>query len=107
MKMCEIRLRTNDELLHLREGEDLVKFSKAQRLRWVGHVLRMPEQRQQRAILSYTPYNTKSTGRPRLRWLDDVIADVRKLGIENWIDVAKDKAKWRKIVDEAKAYPEL
>ena len=85
----------------------MVKFSKAQRLRWVGHVIRMPEQRPQRAILSYTPYNTRATGRPRLRWFDGVIADVRKLGIENWMDVTKDKEKLRRIVDGAKGHPEL
>lgn len=34
------RIRFNHELLQLVEGEDVVKFIKAQRLRWAGHLER-------------------------------------------------------------------
>jgi hypothetical protein len=33
----------NQELDRLIEGQDIVRFIKAQRLRWLGHVERMPE----------------------------------------------------------------
>ena len=35
------RIRHNEELNILMNGEDIVKFTKAQRIRWLGHVKRM------------------------------------------------------------------
>jgi hypothetical protein len=40
------------------------------------------------------------TGRPRLRWLDDVEAD---LSIKRWRIIAKDRTEWAGIIREAKA----
>jgi hypothetical protein len=35
---CGWRIRYNQELDRLIEGQDLVRFIKAQRLRWLGHI---------------------------------------------------------------------
>ena len=37
------RIRNNEELNRSINGEDIVKFIKAQRIRWLGHVKRMEE----------------------------------------------------------------
>ena len=37
------RIRNNEELNRSIKGEDIVKFIKAQRIRWLGHVKRMEE----------------------------------------------------------------
>jgi hypothetical protein len=37
------RIRYNQELSELIKGQDLVRFIKMQRLRWLGHLERMPE----------------------------------------------------------------
>jgi hypothetical protein len=41
-------------------------------------------------------FNTKPTGirkfgRPKLRWDDDVIQDIKTLGVKNWRNVAMEK----------------
>jgi hypothetical protein len=42
-----------------------------------------------------------------MRWLDDVPVDLRKMGVNEWRDRAWNREAWRRIVEEAKAHPEL
>jgi hypothetical protein len=35
-------------------------------------------------------YATRHRGRPKTRWLDDVFTDLRKMGIKEWRDRARD-----------------
>jgi hypothetical protein len=41
--------------------------------------------------------------RPRLRWIDDVEDDLRKLGVKRWTAKASDGEEWASIIREAKA----
>jgi len=52
-------------------------------------------------------YATRRRGRPKMRWLDDMSTDLRKMGINEWRDRARDRQAWRPIVKEAKAHPGL
>ena len=45
----------NEELLQLIDGEDIVKFIKPQRLRWIDHVIRIDQDRAPKLVLDYTP----------------------------------------------------
>jgi len=49
-------------------------------------------------------YVTRRRGRPKMRWQDDVYTDLRKMGINEWRDRARDREAWRRIVKEAKAH---
>jgi len=42
-----------------------------------------------------------------MRGLDDVSTDLRKMGINEWTDRARDREAWRRIVKETKAHPGL
>jgi len=46
-------------------------------------------------------------GRPRLRSMDDVVADLKLTKIKQWMKKMKDREKGRLIIEEAKAHPGL
>jgi hypothetical protein len=46
-------------------------------------------------------------GRPRLRWRDDVVADLRAMKIRQWTEKEEDREQWRLVVKEAKVDPGL
>jgi len=53
------------------------------RLRWLGHVERMSEERVVKRLYQNTPEGSRSVGRPRLRWMDDMREDLRRTGFTN------------------------
>ena len=40
---------------------------------------------------------------PRLRWINDVEDDLRKLGVKRWRTKAVEREEWASIINEAKA----
>jgi hypothetical protein len=43
-------------------------------------------------------YATRRRGRQRMRWLDDVSMDLRKMGVNEWRDRARNREAWRHFV---------
>jgi len=87
-------------------GEDIVRFIKAQRIQWLDHVERMDETAMPKRVLKGKLYATK-IGRLRNRWLEDVIADLRRMEIGGWMEKASNRDQWGRIVEGAKVHPGL
>jgi hypothetical protein len=66
------------------EGADIVRFIKAQRIKWLGHIQRMDQIRPARRPLDWKPMGTRLVGRPRQRWQEDVMEDLKKLKIKKY-----------------------
>jgi len=83
------------EIGKLIESADIVRFIKAQRIKWLGHIQRMDRERPTRKLLDWKPMGTKPVGRPRQRWKEDVMeffkkAEYKKLeGKKKWIEMAE------------------
>ena len=92
---------TNDEVLHQARATDIEIILIRNRLRWIGHVARMPDNRPVKALL-YGVLNegTRRVGRPLLRF-KDTIKDILKRGgaIDYWRDAVNDRLAWRRLVD--------
>jgi hypothetical protein len=101
------RIRRNDELEDIIKGENIVRFIKNQRMRWLGHIERMQDTAIPKKMLYGKLYATRLRGRPKMRWLDDVSTNLRKMGINESRGRARDRDVWRRIRTEAKAHPGL
>jgi hypothetical protein len=78
----EWRIKYNNELYILYKESDIVTYTKINRLRWAGHVIRLEEQSPPRRVLTAVVEGRRQRGRTKLRWEDDVMDDVRKFGGE-------------------------
>jgi len=66
------RIKTNVELYKLIKHENIINFARAQRLGWYGHIERMQDTRMVKAIHAWKLISKRPTGRPKIRWEDDV-----------------------------------
>jgi hypothetical protein len=74
-------IRRNDELEDIIKDENIVRFIKSQRIQWLRHLERMQDTPIPKKMLYGKLYATRLRGIPKTRWLDDVSADLRKMGI--------------------------
>ncbi|PSN45868.1 hypothetical protein C0J52_19675 [Blattella germanica] len=73
-----LRKITNDELNKIIKNKNIVNYIRAQRLAWFGHVCRMSENRIVKKLFQWKPLTTRCQGKPKIRWEDDVIEDLKK-----------------------------
>jgi hypothetical protein len=79
------RIRYNNEMCKLMGREDIVRFITAQRIQWLSHVERVDETAMPKRVLNVKLYATRRIGRPRIRWLEYVIADLRRMElVDGW-----------------------
>ena len=93
--------RNNQELRDLYQDADLVASIKTQRLRWLGHVLRMDKERVPIRLLDGQIQGNRKRGRPKKRWMDAIHEDLASLGITNWRNTARNRNDWRRVVHQA------
>lgn len=95
------RTRYNFELYRLYKQPQVIQVIRSNRLRWIGHLWRSPEGNPTRICTFKNPEGSRTRGRPRTRWLDDVENDLKILKIKNWKRVAGDRLGWRRRAVEA------
>lgn len=97
------RIRSNLELEQVYKEPNIVTSIKIRRLEWVGHLIRMEDERMAKMIFTGTLEGKRDRGRPRLRWLDCIEEDLRKVGIRRWRKRAEDRSDWAIVLKEALA----
>ena len=96
------RRRFNHELMQLYREPDIVRTTKINRLRWLGHVQRMDENRVPKKLLKTKPEGKRSAGRPKSRWCDAAFANLRTIGVTSWETLAENRPGWRSMLQKAK-----
>ena len=58
-------------------GADIVRFIKAQRIKWLGHIQRMDQTRPTRKLLDWRTMGTRPVGKSRQRRQEVVMEDLK------------------------------
>ena len=48
------------------------------------------------------PMSKRPIGRPKTRWEDDVLEDIKNMIVRNWKKVAENRDSWKKVVKQAR-----
>jgi hypothetical protein len=66
----------------------------------------MPEERMVKRVYKWKSMLTRPLGRPKNRWEDDIINDMKKHKIKNWTSCIQNRSKWKLYVEKAKTFKE-
>jgi hypothetical protein len=69
----------NEELHNSYSSPSIVRIIKSRRMRWVGHVARMGEKRNEYRLLVRKPEGKRPIGRPRRRLIDNIKMDLLEI----------------------------
>jgi hypothetical protein len=97
------RIKTKAKLMTKYKAPNIVNVIKFRRLEWLGHVVRMNESRSVKKIFEGKLEGGRGRGRHRLKWINDVEDDLRKLGVKRWRTKTLERDEWASIIEEAKA----
>ena len=89
-----------EEINDLYSSSNIVRVIKWRRMRWVGHVARMGEERGAYRVLVGKPEGKRPLGRPRRRWVGNIRMDLQEVGCGymDWIRLAQDRDRWRTLL---------
>ena len=90
----------------LKRHKNIINYMKPERLSWFGHLHQMPEDRMVKIVYKWKPMLTRPLGRPKNRWEDYIINDIKKIKIKNWTSCIQDRNKWKFYVEKAKTFKE-
>jgi len=101
------RIKTNQEIKDILKGQNIIGFIKKQRLNWLGHVERMAENNNVQKIKRWKPMSKRPIGRPKIRWEHDVLEDIKSMNVRNWKNVAQNRDRRKKVVEQARTLNKL
>ena len=96
----EWRKLLNEELRDFYSLPNIVRVVKSRRMKWIGHVARMGEERSVHRVLVGKPEGKRPLGRPRHRWEDNIKMNLREVERGgDWMEFTQDRDRWRALVN--------
>jgi hypothetical protein len=96
------RIKTNQGINEVIKGQNIIGFIKMQRLSCLGHIERMADDNNAKKIKIWKPMAKRPIGRPKTRWEDDVLEDIKSMKIYDWKNVAQNRGRWKEVVELAR-----
>jgi len=62
----------------------------------------MAEDNNVQKIKGWKPMSKRPIGRPKARWEDDVLEDIKNMNVCNWKKVIQNRDSWEKVVEQAR-----
>ena len=62
----------------------------------------MAEDNNVQEIKKWKPVSKRPIGRPKTRWEDAVLEDIKSIYVRNWKKVAQNRDSWKKVVEQAR-----
>jgi hypothetical protein len=80
---------------------NIIRIIKSRRMRFAGHVARTGAKKSAYRLLVGKPEGKRPIGRPWRRWVDNIRMDFGEVGWGDvhWIGLAKDRNRWRALVN--------
>jgi hypothetical protein len=96
----------NEERNDLYSLPNILRVVKSRRMRLVGQVSRMGEERGVHRVLVGKPEGKRPLGRPRRRWADNIKMDLQEVGgvRGDWMELAQDRDGWPTLVSTVKNF---
>ena len=96
------RVKTNQEINDILKGNNIIRFIKKQRLNWLGQVERMADDKIVQKIQRWKPVSKRPIERPKTRWEDDVLEDIKSINRSNCNKVAQSRDSWKNMVEQTR-----
>ena len=81
-KICNRPNKISNVELHKKaDSMNMSLEMKTRRLRWIGHVLRIPEDKIPKAGMRWTPSRRRKRGRPKTTWWRTVMKEQEEMGL--------------------------
>jgi hypothetical protein len=77
-------------------GKNILEVIEEKRLRWFGHIERVPGNRLPLKVLEWEPEGTRRRGRPKERWIDGIRRSTTNHGLTE--EDTRDTDRWRSLV---------
>ena len=93
---------SNEEIRERSGTRTIDEQVRTRRWKWLGHVLRMPSDKNPKIALTWAPEGRRRKGRPRETWRRTVNKEREHLGFRTWRQAevaARDKVAWRKRIN--------
>ena len=96
-------MKRNTVIRKLAHQQRLSSLLSARRLRFLGHISRMPDSRIPKQLLVCAPIGgARSVGGQKCRWNDLAQRDLVRCGLEqDWRELAQDRSAWQGVVEMA------
>jgi hypothetical protein len=96
-----VELYLHSEISNLYQDIDLVTDVKIRTLEWPGHLVGMENNIIAKIALDVKPGRKREVGKPKFRWLCEIQAALKIIGIKEWKRKVQDRSAWMDVMREA------